>query len=334
MNTILECDGLFITSHRVVVSVVRVKSLKQSNQAYLYGFGAICLWSTVATAFKLALAHFSPLQLVFVATAASIVALGAVLLAQKKLNLIKTQFKERPWFYLQTGLINPFLYYLVLFKAYDLLPAQQALSLNYTWAILLPLLSVPLLSQKLRKSDITAALVAYFGVFIIATNGNLTSFSFESGTGVLLALTSTLLWSLYWIVNTKDRGDPVVSLLLSFLVGFPFILVTLLLTQELPSWNAEAFAAGIYVGLFEMGITFVLWLIALKKADRTASISTLVFLSPVMSIGFISWILQEQIEKSTYIGLGLILTALALQQLLPHLNKLKTRTPRETSESA
>ncbi len=310
--------------------LLRVKSLKQSNQAYLYGLGAICLWSTVATAFKLALAHFSPLQLVFVATAASIVALSTILLAQKKLSLIKAQFTARPWFYLQTGLLNPFLYYLVLFKAYDLLPAQQALSLNYTWAILLPLLSVPLLSQKLRKSDITAALVAYLGVFVIATNGNLTSFSFESGTGVLLALTSTVLWCLYWIVNTKDKGDPVVSLLLSFLVGFPFILITLLWTQELPSWNAQAFAAGIYVGVFEMGVTFVLWLVALKKAERTASISTLVFMTPVMSIGFIAWILQEQIAKSTYMGLALILTALALQQLLPHLNKLKRTTTRES----
>ncbi|QFU23981.1 DMT family transporter [Shewanella eurypsychrophilus] len=308
--------------------------MKQSNQAYLYGIGAICLWSTVATAFKLALAHFSPLQLVFVATITSIAALSLLLLAQRKLGLIKAQFKAKPWFYLQTGLLNPFLYYLVLFKAYDLLPAQQALSLNYTWAILLPLLSVPLLSQKLRKSDMTAAIVAYFGVFVIATNGNLTSFSFESGTGVMLALTSTLLWSLYWIINTKDKGDPVVSLLLSFLVGFPFILVTLLWTQELPSWNTQAFSAGIYVGLFEMGVTFVLWLIALKKADRTASISTMVFMSPVMSIGFIAWILQEQIARSTYVGLALILTALALQQLLPYLNKLKTRSPRETGESA
>lgn len=211
----------------------------------------------------------------------------------------------------------------MLFKAYDLLPAQQALSLNYTWAILLPLLSVPLLAQKLRKSDITSAIVAYLGVFVIATNGDLTGFSFESGTGVMLALTSTLLWSLYWIINTKDKGDPVVSLLLSFLVGLPFILVTLLATQELPSWNAQAFAAGIYVGLFEMGITFVLWLVALKKADRTASISTMVFMSPVMSIGFIAWILQEEIAKSTYVGLSLILMALALQQLLPHLNKLR-----------
>lgn len=226
-------------------------------------------------------------------------------------------------FYLVTGLINPFLYYVVLFKAYSLLPAQQALSLNYTWAVLLPLLAAPLLKQHLRKSDIAAALIAYTGVFIIATGGDISGFSFDSPLGIGLALTSTLLWCLYWIVNTKDQGDPVVSLLLSFLIGLPFIAMTLVLTDALPSFSLKAIFAGMYVGLFEMGITFVLWLMALKTATRTANISTMVFLSPVMSIGFIAWILQETIAMTTYLGLAFILSGMMLQQLLPRYTERK-----------
>lgn len=290
---------------------------------------AVFLWSTVATAFKIALSYYTPLQLVFVAVLTSIIALGGILAWQKKLSLLKQQFLRRPIFYLVTGLINPFLYYVVLFKAYSLLPAQQALSLNYTWAVLLPLLAAPLLKQHLRKSDIAAALIAYTGVFIIATGGDISGFSFDSPLGIGLALTSTLLWCLYWIVNTKDQGDPVVSLLLSFLIGLPFIAVTLVLTDTLPSFSLKAIFAGMYVGLFEMGITFVLWLMALKTATRTANISTMVFLSPVMSIGFIAWILQETIAMATYLGLAFILSGMMLQQLLPRYlerkNKISTK---------
>ncbi|SUI77671.1 DMT family transporter [Shewanella morhuae] len=291
--------------------------MKASNLAYVYGMAAVFLWSTVATAFKIALSYYSPLQLVFVAVLTSIVALGGILAWQRKLSLLQQQFLRRPTFYLVTGLINPFLYYVVLFKAYALLPAQQALSLNYTWAVLLPLLAAPLLKQHLRKSDIAAALIAYSGVFIIATGGDISGFSFDSPLGIGLALTSTLLWCLYWIVNTKDQGDPVVSLLLSFLIGLPFIAVTLMLTDVIPSFSVKAIFAGMYVGLFEMGITFVLWLMALKTATRTANISTMVFLSPVMSIGFIAWILQETITTATYLGLAFILSGMVLQQLLP-----------------
>ncbi|MCP3129937.1 DMT family transporter [Shewanella sp. KJ2020] len=299
--------------------------MQSSNLAYLYGMAAVFLWSTVATAFKIALGYYSPLQLVFVAVLTSIVALGGILAWQKKLSLLKQQFLRRPTFYLITGLINPFLYYVVLFKAYSLLPAQQALSLNYTWAVLLPLLAAPLLKQHLRKSDIAAALIAYTGVFIIATGGDISGFRFDSPLGIGLALASTLLWCLYWIVNTKDQGDPVVSLLLSFLIGLPFIAVTLVLTDTLPSFSLKAIFAGMYVGLFEMGITFVLWLMALKTATRTANISTLVFLSPVMSIGFIAWILQETIAITTYIGLAFILSGMMLQQLLPRYWERKSK---------
>ncbi|MCS6238477.1 MULTISPECIES: DMT family transporter [Shewanella] len=299
--------------------------MKSSNLAYVYGMAAVFLWSTVATAFKIALSYYTPLQLVFVAVLTSIVALGGILAWQKKLSLLKQQFLRRPAFYLVTGLINPFLYYVVLFKAYSLLPAQQALSLNYTWAVLLPLLAAPLLKQHLRKSDIAAALIAYTGVFIIATGGDISGFSFDSPLGIGLALTSTLLWCLYWIVNTKDQGDPVVSLLLSFLIGLPFIAVTLVLTDTLPSFSLKAIFAGMYVGLFEMGITFVLWLMALKTATRTANISTMVFLSPVMSIGFIAWILQETIAMATYLGLAFILSGMMLQQLWPRYTERKSK---------
>ncbi|MCS6133522.1 DMT family transporter [Shewanella baltica] len=299
--------------------------MKSSNLAYVYGMAAVFLWSTVATAFKIALSYYTPLQLVFVAVLTSIIALGGILAWQKKLSLLKQQFLRRPAFYLVTGLINPFLYYVVLFKAYSLLPAQQALSLNYTWAVLLPLLAAPLLKQHLRKSDIAAALIAYTGVFIIATGGDISGFSFDSPLGIGLALTSTLLWCLYWIVNTKDQGDPVVSLLLSFLIGLPFIAVTLVLTDTLPSFSLKAIFAGMYVGLFEMGITFVLWLMALKTATRTANISTMVFLSPVMSIGFIAWILQETIAMATYLGLAFILSGMMLQQLWPRFTERKSK---------
>lgn len=291
--------------------------MKTSNLAYVYGLCAVLLWATVATAFKLALGFYSPLQLVFVAVLTSIAALGIMLAWQKKLPLLHKQFRRRPLFYVLTGLLNPFLYYLVLFKAYSLLPAQQALSLNYTWAILLPLLAAPLLKQALQKSDLIAALIAYGGVFIIATGGDVSSFNLDSPLGIALGLASTLLWCLYWIVNTKDEGDPVVSLLLSFLMGLPFITLTLLLTDTLPSLSPKALFAGMYVGLFEMGITFVLWLMALKTATRTANISTLVFLTPVLSIGFIAWVLQESISSATYIGLGFILLGMMLQQMLP-----------------
>ncbi|WP_394496426.1 DMT family transporter [Shewanella sp. ENK2] len=299
--------------------------MSNTTLAYLYGLLAVLLWSTVATAFKIALGYFTPLQLVFVAVMTSILALGIIVTFQGKLTLISKQLKRRPLFYLFTGLLNPFLYYYVLFEAYDLLPAQQALSLNYTWAILLPILAVPLLGHKLTKIDSVAAIIAYAGVYVIATGGNIREFNFESPTGIAFVLSSTVIWCLYWVINTKDDGDAIVSLLLSFLIGLPFVTVAMMLHQPIESISWQALGAGMYVGLFEMGLTFVLWLMALKTTQKTANITTLVFLTPVLSVGLIALILKEHITISTYIGLCFILTGLMLQKLLPRL--LKANNP-------
>ncbi len=77
------------------------------------------------------------------------------------------------------GLLNPFLYYIVLFKAYDLLPAQQAQPLNYTWALTLTILSVPMLGQRLTKIDSLACCLGYTGALIIATGGNIMTLNFQ-----------------------------------------------------------------------------------------------------------------------------------------------------------
>ncbi|WP_144210476.1 DMT family transporter [Shewanella donghaensis] len=295
--------------------------MSKNTLAYLYGLFAVLLWSTVATAFKIALSYFTPLQLVFVAVTTSILALSIIVIFNNKHSLIIEQFKARPGFYLLTGILNPFLYYFVLFEAYDLLPAQQALSLNYTWAILLPILAVPLLGHKLTKVDVVAALIAYSGVYIIATGGNLTAFNFDSPKGITFILSSTVIWCLYWVINTKDTGDPIVSLLLSFLIGLPFVTIAMLIDQPIDTVSWQAIAAGMYVGLFEMGVTFVLWLMALKTTQKTSNITTLVFLTPVMSVGFIAIILKEHITSATYIGLCFILTGLIIQKLLPKIAK-------------
>jgi drug/metabolite transporter (DMT)-like permease len=73
---------------------------------------------------------------------------------------------------------------------------------------------------------------------------------------------------------------------------------------------------GLYIGLFEMGIAFVLWMNALRLTDNPLRISSLIFLAPPLSLVLIGTVLKESIAGSTMIGLVIILIGLAGQQLL------------------
>ncbi len=280
------------------------------------GLSAVLFWSTVATAFKLTLAEFTPIQMLTVASIVSAFALLAICAVKGTLHQVTNTFFANPWYYLLLGLINPLAYYLILFKAYALLPASQAQSINYSWAITVTFMAAVFLGQTIRKQDWFACVLSYLGVIVIATKGDILGLQFDSPLGVGLALLSTLLWAGYWILNTKNQADPIVGVLLGFLIAIPFAVA--LSWYEGAPWgqiSVRGWAAVTYVGLFEMGITFVLWLSALKSTNNTARISNLIFASPFISLMLLATIIGEEIHPSTLIGLVLIIIGLVVQQL-------------------
>lgn len=279
------------------------------KKAYFFGLLTVFIWSTVASAFKISLRYLSPLELLFYASLTSCFVLGIVLIFQKKLSLPSKKDLIKSMF---LGFINPFFYYLVLFKAYDLLPAQEAQPLNYTWGITLTLLSIPLLKQKITYHQLLAIFLSYLGVLVISTHGDLLSLKFSNPWGVFLALFSTLLWSIYWILNTKDNLEPVLRLFYNFCFGSIYILITFLFTSTF-HLSLPGLLGALYVGTFEMGITFVFWLTALKYSKTTAQVSNLIYLSPFLSLIFIYFFVGEKILISTLVGLILILAGLIYQ---------------------
>ena len=289
--------------------------MTSQHKAYVFGLSAVLAWSTVASAFKLSLAHLSPAQLVLYASVFSLLSLLAILGWQGRLATLPAALRQHWRRSAILGAVNPFAYYLILFQAYDLLPAQEAQAINYTWALTMTLLAVPVLGQKLKLQDSLAALVCYSGVLTIATRGAPLALNFSNLAGVGFALLSTLLWAGYWLFNAKDEREPVMGLTLNFLLSLPLTLIWCAATGELTPVAWQGIAGAAYVGALEMGFTFVLWLSAMKLTSSTARIANLIFLSPMLSLVLISTLLGEPILPSTLTGLGLILGGLLLQKL-------------------
>ena len=183
-----------------------LSNVSQNRKAITLGLMAVALWSTVATAFNLSLQFVSPLLLVTIASATSWIFFGVLVAMNGQIKALAAASKRDLSITLAIGILNPGLYYYVLFEAYARLPAQEAMALNYTWALTLPLLAALLLKQTLRRRDIIAALISYAGVFVIATHGAPWTLHFTNPVGIGLAIGSTLIWTLYWIANHKRHN--------------------------------------------------------------------------------------------------------------------------------
>lgn len=295
--------------------------MEKQKIAYIYAALAILFWSTIAAIFKILLPYYSEnldlhiLHLLFYASLIATITLFINLLLSKKLYLFKSFSKADYLYSAVMGFLSPFLYYFVLLNAYSILTAQEAMTINWLWPMTLVLLSIPLLKQKIKAKSIIAITISFFGVFIIATRGNIFGFKFTNPFGVLLALGSTIIWALFWIYNTKDKHDETVRLFLNFIFGTVFIFIPILLFNKIELPDFKGFLGAAYIGLFELGITFLLWLKALKLSKTTAHVVNLVYLTPFLSLVVISFVVGETILISTIIGLILIVGGIILQKL-------------------
>ncbi|MFH2091480.1 MAG: DMT family transporter [Pseudomonadota bacterium] len=287
--------------------------MTNQTKSYCFALATIACWSTIASASKITLRYISPEQLLFYSSLVSTLVLFIVLGFQDKWHTLR-KLTQKDWISsIGFGLLNPFAYYLILFKAYDLLPAQQAQVINYTWAITLSLLSIPLLGQKVSGRQWLAIGLSYCGVLVIATRGNIFSLEFDNPLGVGLALISTIIWALYWILNTKDKRDPVLGLFLNFFCALPFIALYIFFFQEFGQLPMAGYAGAVYIGIFEMGLAFVLWLLALKLTANAARIANLIFIAPFGSLILIHFFVGETIFYSTCVGLFFVISGLFIQ---------------------
>lgn len=290
--------------------------MTQDNKAIVYAAIAVLSWSTVASAFKIALRYLSSFELLLVASCTAFLIFLFALLARKKWKEVKNlSASQWRWFAL-LGLLNPVTYYLVLFRAYDLLPAQVAQPVNYSWPILLLILLSLFAGQSIPKIKYVGMLLSLGGVVLISAGTGLSDKLEFSVTGFLLAFLSAFLWAGYWMVSNKRKEvDAIIALTVTFFFGSAYLLIASLWMEPvvLP---IQALLSGMYVGAFEIGIPFVCFGMAIQLTSNATLVNQMCYLSPFLSLFLIHLVLGEQIVWTTYAGLLLIVVGIVFNQYL------------------
>lgn len=289
--------------------------MNNNNKSILLALAAVLSWSTVATAFKVALTYLTHFEMLLVASVTSLAIFAIVLTVQRRWGVVMALPRKTWRYFALLGLLNPVAYYLVLFKSYDLLPAQIAQPVNYFWPIFLLVLLALFAKQSIPVKKYIGMFISLGGLILISLGGGQIGNLEISPLGLFLGLMSALLWASYWMVNNKNshKADATVACFMSFLFGSIYLIIGALCVgvnlNTLPG-----ILSGMYVGAFEMGIPFVCFGLAMRTTTNPALINQLCYLSPFLSLFFVSAILGEQIVFTTYIGLFLIVAGIVFNE--------------------
>lgn len=285
------------------------------KRALFFALLTVLCWATAATAFKLGLSGMHFVGLLWYAAMFSLLfLLLAAAFSNQLANSLRINLKQL-LFSAVAGFLNPFAYYLVLFSAYNRLPAQVAQPLNMLWPISLVLLSALILKKKITGLNLLALLVSFTGVLIISSQGEWFRISKSDPVGVVLATGSSIVWALYWIAGMYDSRNEYQKLIWNFAFGVTYLCIAVVIH---PQWaaveNLTNLAPAAWIGAFEMGFAFLFWMKALQYTRLIARVNNLIYLTPFLSIGCIWLVLHEKIYFTTFVGLILILVSVVFQQ--------------------
>jgi drug/metabolite transporter (DMT)-like permease len=290
--------------------------VKDNNKAILYVSITVLSWATVASAFKLALSSLTYYELLLIASFTALIAFAIILTFRKRWFLLRSVNKGQWRMFAIAGMLNPTMYYLVLFKSYELLPAQIAQPINYMWPVVLSVMLAIFARQRIPAFKFAGMAISLAGVAVISVGpGQLTGVGL-SVLGLTLGIGSAFVWATYWLINRMNaETDQIMSLFLNFFLGTIYLLM-IAPFMKIEISSLQGVLAAVYSGLFEMTIPFIFFGIALKKTDNPALINHLCYLSPFLSLFIIHLILGESIYSTTYTGLALIVGGLLFNEYI------------------
>jgi len=185
--------------------------------------------------------------------------------------------------------------------ATKLTTAANAIFLQYASPIYVVVLGYIFLKEKPRKEDWIAMAVIFSGLFMFFGD----QLSFDGVAGNALAILSGMTFSVVMLVMRGQRDNSPANIIfigniIGFIFGLPFVLKE---TINLPN-----LAIILYLGVFQIGLSFIFYSIAVKHV-RTLESNLILTLEPILNPVWVFLVLGEKPGVLALIGSVLVIGA-------------------------
>jgi drug/metabolite transporter (DMT)-like permease len=243
------------------------------------GFGAILLWSTLATLTALKGGAIPPFQTTAITFAIGGTVLLAFAIARGRWRALTPHPKA-----FALALYGLFAYHALYFAALKLAPAAEASLIASLWALLTVLMSGLLPGHRLRPRHVVAAVLGLVAAALLVGDSGGSAAAFPSRLwGLGLAFACAFVWASYSVMSRLVAAIPSESLALPCLATAALAVLSSLLLE---SWSAvpsaTAWLALVLLGLGPVGAAFLLWDIGMKQGS-IATLGVLAYASPILS---------------------------------------------------
>jgi len=300
-----------------------MKSLHIEKQ-YKYVAVPIIFWGTLATLNKLLLKSLDAMFVLAVSSIVAFIFLFIFNLFTGKLRKLKTYSLSDIVRMVALGILGFFCYNLFYLLGIDVLPAQEAMILNYMWPAMIIIFSCIILKEIMTLKKIAATLMSIVGVIVVASEGDISKIASGNLKGIVFCLLAAVSYGLYSVLNKKEDFDKSIAIMIGYLSTAIIAFICIAITGTESTINLGIVFGILYNGIACNAISYLFWVLALDKGN-TAIISNLAYLTPFISLIVCAVILHENISWYSIIGLVMIVSGIFVQSVGKRKNNFSDR---------
>jgi drug/metabolite transporter (DMT)-like permease len=284
--------------------------MTETSRGTLYALLSVAMFATLGTGFKMAVTRMSSFSVVVWIGIWATLTLFCILVRERRVGAISLEFRQRPLFFIVTGMVGLGVQQILCLKTYEYIPASQAIILHYTYPLMMLLLSWLLFRERSGWQALCCVLLGFAGVLVLVSSGG--GFGdVRLSIGVALALGTAVSFALFCVLIKHAIFSVTPGMFLLNLFGLLFLLCLLPIYPMQWSISCTDMVLLAYLGIFPTAVAFILWNKALRMIPTGRS-SNCALLVPILSLVFIALVLKEHIAPLQALGMAIVLLSVFL----------------------
>ena len=284
------------------------KVLQNKTIGLSYALLCVLLWAFIPVVSRFGQLELDNFQFLFWSNILSLVVVCIPAIYLKKIALLKTINVWKQIKLVLLGSIGCAFYYLCLYYGYAHGKGLEVLIIQYSWPLLIVILSGIILKEKLTFISIAASSIGFFGIINVLTEGNISKLYFSNLSTNLVVLIGAFSFALFSVLSKKIQEEEYATTILYFLGGTLLSTISMFFFSDFTLPSPKEMLPVILNGAFINGISYIFWLKALSLIPASIA-AILVFLTPVISTFLIIFFFKEPFVWANLVGLIMVLVA-------------------------
>ncbi|MEW6083220.1 MAG: DMT family transporter [Chloroflexota bacterium] len=277
---------------------------------YLEATFAATVWGASFIATKVALQDVSPVTIVWLRFGMGLLVLGAAVALRKQFS----QPKKNEWGYFALlGFLGITFHQWLQSNGLQTSEAGTTAWIVATTPVFMALLGWLILKEGLSLVKIFGIALAFAGVLLVVSDGNLASISIGKfgAPGDALILVSAINWSVVSVLSRRGLKTNEPAMFVFYMMTFGWLFTSVLVAfggnyVEVPRLTLEGWLGITFLGVFCSGLAYIAWYDALQ-ALTTASTGAFLYIEPLIAMVVAFFVLGEAITLASLVGGGIIL---------------------------